>query len=95
MEMDGMSISLSPTEFLLIHALASSPDTPVSPVDLMDRCWTKDARPANNAVDVAIFRLRKKLNKVASGKSLIKTVRGTGYMFVSPTAVTESAIITD
>ena len=95
MEMDGMSLSLSPTEFLLIHALASSPGTPVSPLDLMDRCWTKDARPADNAVDVAIFRLRKKLNKVASGKSLIKTVRGTGYMFVPPTAVNESAIITD
>ena len=94
-EMDGMSISLSPTEFLLIHALASSPETPVSPVDLMDRCWTKDARPADNAVDVAIFRLRKKLGKTASGKGLIKTVRGTGYMFIPPTAGTESAIIAD
>lgn len=95
MEMDGISISLSPTEFLLIHALASSPDTPVSPVDLMDRCWTKDARPADNAVDVAIFRLRKKLNKTASGKGLIKTVRGNGYMFVPPTVGSDSAIIAD
>jgi len=95
MEMDGTSISLSPTEFLLIHALASSPDTPVSPIDLMDKCWTKDARPADNAVDVAIFRLRKKLGKTASGKGLIKTVRGTGYMFVSPTTGTESAIVAD
>ena len=95
MEMDGMWISLSPTEFLLIHALASSPNTPVSPIDLMDRCWTKDARPADNAVDVAIFRLRKKLGKTASGKGLIKTVRGTGYMFVAPTTGTESAIVAD
>ena len=95
MEMDGTSISLSPTEFLLIHALASSPDTPVSPVDLMDRCWTKDARPADNAVDVAIFRLRKKLSKTASGKGLIKTVRGTGYMFVPPAVGTDSAIVAD
>jgi DNA-binding winged helix-turn-helix (wHTH) protein len=94
-EMDGMSISLSPTEFLLIHALASSPDTPVSPVDLIDRCWTKDARPADNAIDVAIFRLRKKLSKSASGKGLIKTVRGTGYMFVPPAFGTESAIVAD
>ena len=95
MEMDGMSISLSPTEFLLIHALASSPDTPVPPVDLMDRCWTKDARPADNAVDVAIFRLRKKLSKTASGKGLIKTVRGTGYMFVLPSVSAEPAIVAD
>ncbi|MEE8046447.1 MAG: winged helix-turn-helix domain-containing protein, partial [Dehalococcoidia bacterium] len=54
MEMDGVLISLSPTEFLLMHTLASSPDRPVSPVELMDRCWTRDARPADNAVDVAI-----------------------------------------
>ena len=95
MEMDGMSISLSPTEFLLIHALASSPDTPVSPVDLMDKCWTKDARPADNAVDVAIFRLRKKLSKSASGKGLIKTVRGTGYMFVPPTVGSDPVVFAD
>ena len=97
MEMDGMSVSLSPTEFLLIHALASSPDSPVSPVDLMDRCWTKEARPADNAVDVAIFRLRKKLSKTVSGKGLIKTVRGTGYMFVPPTvdAGVVSTIVAD
>jgi DNA-binding winged helix-turn-helix (wHTH) protein len=86
MEMDGTLISLSPTEFLLMHTLASSPDKPVSPDELMDRCWTKDSRPADNAVDVAIFRLRKKLNKTASGKGMIKTVRGNGYMFVPPAA---------
>jgi DNA-binding winged helix-turn-helix (wHTH) protein len=95
MEMDGVFISLSPTEFLLMHALASSPDQPVSPVELMDRCWTKDARPADNAIDVAIFRLRKKLNKTASGKGLIKTVRGNGYMFVPPSVELGSAVVAD
>ena len=95
MEMDGTQISLSPTEFLLMHALASSPEKPVSPVELMDRCWTKESRPADNAVDVAIFRLRKKLNKTASGKGLIKTVRGNGYMFVPPTVDAGVAVVAD
>ncbi|MBT4124834.1 MAG: GAF domain-containing protein [Chloroflexi bacterium] len=95
MEMDGTLISLSPTEFMLMHTLASSPDQPVSAVELMDRCWSKDSRPADNAVDVAIFRLRKKLNKTASGKGLIKTVRGSGYMFIPPAADSVTQIIAD
>ena len=95
MEMDGVLISLSPTEFQLMHALASSPEKPVSAVELMDRCWTKDSRPADNAIDVAIFRLRKKLNKTASGKGIIKTVRGSGYMFIPPVTTHTQQIIAD
>lgn len=95
MEMDGNLISLSPTEFLLMHTLASSPEQPVSAIELMDRCWTKDSRPADNAVDVAIFRLRKKLNKTDSGKGLIKTVRGSGYMFIPPTVNADSPVVAD
>ena len=95
MEMGGTLVSLSPTEFLLMHTLASSPDQPISPDELMDRCWTKDSRPADNAVDVAIFRLRKKLNKIDSGKGLIKTVRGNGYMFVPPSVEPSAAIVAD
>lgn len=95
LELDGMLISLSPTEFSLIHALASSPDRPITPEELMDRCWSNDARPADNAVDVAIFRLRKKLNKTASGKGLIKTVRGAGYMFMPPVEDQQTSVVAD
>jgi DNA-binding winged helix-turn-helix (wHTH) protein len=95
MELNGMIISLSPTEFLLMHALASSPDKPVSPAVLISSCWSKNAQPADNAVDVAIFRLRKKLNSTASAKGLIKTVRGIGYMFIPPTATATSPVIAD
>jgi DNA-binding winged helix-turn-helix (wHTH) protein len=95
MEMDGVLISLSPTEFQLMHTLASSPEKPVSAVELMNRCWTKESRPADNAIDVAIFRLRKKLNKTASGKGMIKTIRGSGYMFVPPVTSTTPQIIAD
>ncbi len=95
MELDGISLSLSPTEFLLVHTLASSPGKPVSPVELVNACWAPDARPADNAIDVAIFRLRRKLGKTASGKGLIKTVRGSGYMFVPPPAEIHTPVIAD
>ncbi len=94
-EMDGTHVSLSPTEFMLMHALASSPEQPVSPVELMERCWIHGSKPADNAVDVAIFRLRKKLNRAGSGKELIRTVRGSGYMFVPPQVNNDSPAIAD
>lgn len=95
MELAGTPLSLSPTEFLLVHALASSPGKPVSPVELMNSCWSKDSRPADNAVDVAIFRLRRKLSKSDMGKGLIKTVRGSGYMFVPPVVESTTPVIAD
>ena len=90
MELDGVSLPLSPTEFLLVNTLASSPGRPVAADALVNTCWAPDARPADNGLDVAIFRLRRKLSKTASGKGLIKTVRGSGYMFVPP--ATETAL---
>ncbi|MDP6667409.1 MAG: winged helix-turn-helix domain-containing protein [Dehalococcoidia bacterium] len=95
MELDGISLSLSPTEFLLMHTLASSPGKPVSPVELVSSCWPKDARPADNALDVAIFRLRRKLGRTASGKNLVRTVRGNGYMFVPPPSDTPTPVVAD
>ena len=84
LDLGGNSLSLSPTEFSLVYQLATSPKKPVPTEILMDRCWNKQSRPADNAVDVAIFRLRKKLRKLESGQDIIKTVRGIGYMFIPP-----------
>jgi len=84
LELDGISISISPTEFLLLHTLSSSPGVPVSSAELVNACWAANAKPADNAIDVAIFRLRRKLRVTALGKGLIKTVRGSGYMLVIP-----------
>jgi len=81
MELSGTAISLTPTEFLLMHALATSNGVPVSPATLMSSCWEEGTRPSERALDVAIFRLRKKLKTIPAHTSLIKTVRGSGYMF--------------
>ena len=95
MDLNGTTLSLSPTEFSMMHTLASSPGRPISPDRLIRTCWGHDARPAENAVDVAIFRLRRKLNKTSTGKSLIKTVRGSGYMFVPPAIDDLSTVVAD
>ncbi|MDA1279376.1 MAG: helix-turn-helix domain-containing protein [Chloroflexi bacterium] len=95
MNLDGIAVTLSPTEFSLIHALASSPGRAMSHDQLMSKCWSDSDKPADNAVDVAIFRLRRKLNKTTSGKDLIRTVRGSGYMFVPPAVIDRVGTLAD
>ena len=91
MELSGTAISLSPTEFLLMHALASSSGMPVSTTVLMNTCWEEGGRPSERALDVAIFRLRKKLKTILAHAGLIKTVRGSGYMFDTSSIKVDSA----
>ena len=91
MKLSGTAISLSPTEFQLMHTLASSSGVPVSPARLLSACWGEGTQPSERALDVAIFRLRKKLKTIQKHTGLIKTVRGSGYMFDDTTINPDSA----
>jgi len=77
-------VSLSRTEFALLHSLAETPGSVVEPTALMNAAWDRAAQPGSNAVDVAMHRLRRKLAKTPGGRQLVKTVRGKGYMLVPP-----------
>jgi DNA-binding response OmpR family regulator len=71
-------ISLSRTEFDLLYELASSPGATMTPESLAESIG------ASTSVDVTVHRLRRKLANAPSGRDLIKTVRGKGYMLVPP-----------
>jgi DNA-binding winged helix-turn-helix (wHTH) protein len=88
-------IALSPIEAQLVGVLASSAGKPVSAETLLEQCWDGKSGASDNSVDVAIFRLRKKLSKAPAGKSLIKTVRGAGYMLLPPRTNGEAPVIAD
>ena len=76
---DGEEISLSKTEQRLLKMLVSNQGVTLSRDDLIDRLWTDGAEFVDeNALSVAIKRLRDKLN----AKDYIKTVYGLGYMWV-------------
>ncbi|MEX0763152.1 MAG: winged helix-turn-helix domain-containing protein [Dehalococcoidia bacterium] len=83
-EIASVGVSLSRTEFSLLYVLAASAGTVVDPQTLLKACWEGDSAPNQNAVDVTIYRLRRKLARVPEGKDIIKTVRGKGYMLTSP-----------
>ncbi len=76
---DGEEITLSKTEQRLLKLLVSNQGVTLSRDDLVDRLWTDGAEFVDeNALSVAIKRLRDKLN----AKDYIKTVYGLGYMWV-------------
>ena len=71
-------ISLSPSEFKLLHFLLTHPGRVYSRAQLLDQVWGDHVYIEERTVDVHIRRLRKALE--ASGHDrLIDTVRGAGY----------------
>ena len=83
----GVAVSLSRTEFSMLYALAGSAGEVVSPSDLVETCWDGEPAPNTSAVDVTIYRIRRKLARTPAGKGVVQTVRGKGYMLAQPNLV--------
>ncbi len=78
----GETLHLTQAEFRILSLLARSPNVVVPRDDLMTAAAGRDWDPFDRSVDVHISNLRKKLDLDPNLPSLIRTVRGTGYMFV-------------
>ena len=74
------TLSLSPTEFRLLHFFITHPERVFSRSQLLDQVWGDQVYIEERTVDVHIRRLRKVLS--AHGYDhLIQTVRSVGYRF--------------
>jgi two-component system response regulator MtrA len=73
------SIDLSPTEFRLLVELAGKPGRVFTRELLLENVWGYPAVGDTRLVDVAVQRLRAKLEPDPSRPRLIETVRGFGY----------------
>ena len=71
-------ISLSPSEFKLLHFLLTHPGRVYSRAQLLDQVWGDHVYIEERTVDVHIRRLRKALEPTGHDR-LIDTVRGAGY----------------
>jgi len=80
-EVAGQPVSLTPLEFGLLRALASSPGHVLSRQDLLNRAWGQDFFGVERTVDVHIRNLRLKLRASAPEREFITSVRGVGYRF--------------
>ena len=78
----GETLHLTQAEFRILTLLAKNPNAVVPRDDLMTAAAGRDWDPFDRSVDVHISNLRKKLDLDPDLPSLIRTVRGAGYMFV-------------
>jgi DNA-binding response OmpR family regulator len=76
---DGIEVSLTATEFRLLVELARRPGQVFTRELLLQRVWDYEYLGESHLVDVAIQRLRAKVEDDPSHPALIKTVRGVGY----------------
>jgi two-component system copper resistance phosphate regulon response regulator CusR len=75
----GRSIHLTPKEFSLLSLLAQHAGEIQSRTLIAEQVWNMNFDSATNVVDVAIRRLRSKIDD-AFKKKLIHSVRGVGYV---------------
>lgn len=78
---DGLAVSLTVTEFLLLEALAMRPGVIKSRNQLMDSAYPDDVFVDDRTVDSHIKRLRRKFRKVDDEFGAIATLYGAGYSF--------------
>lgn len=76
----GSEVKLGPTEYRLLHFLATHPDRVYSRAQLLDQVWGANVYVEERTVDVHVRRLRKALSGAAAD-AYIQTVRGAGYRF--------------
>jgi two-component system copper resistance phosphate regulon response regulator CusR len=75
----GTRIDLTPREFSLLHLLARRRGEVLSRAQIASHVWDMNFDSDTNVVDVAVRRLRAKVDDPFAPK-LIHTVRGMGYM---------------
>lgn len=76
----GQPVHLGPTEYRLLHFLASHPERVYTREQVLDRVWGQNVYVEERTVDVHIRRLRRALEPFGCNE-MIQTVRGTGYRF--------------
>ncbi len=75
----GRDITLTATEFRLLLELARRPGQVFTRDILLERVWSYDYLGDSRLVDVAVQRLRAKIEDDPARPRLIRTVRGVGY----------------
>ncbi|MBY5533664.1 response regulator [Rhizobium leguminosarum] len=88
----GMPVELSANEFRVLRALVRSPQTILSREQLLRSRGPSAVALDPRSVDVAINRLRRKLDRELAGPSMIRTERGFGYSFMPSVEQVETGL---
>ncbi|MEO0498294.1 MAG: response regulator transcription factor [Pseudomonadota bacterium] len=77
----GRPVTLTVTEFLILHSLAQRPGVVKSRDALMDAAYDDQVYVDDRTIDSHIKRLRKKFKMVDDSFEMIETLYGVGYRF--------------
>lgn len=77
----GLVVALSNAEFRLLSTFLSMPRRLFSRDQLMEQARGRSMDSFERSIDLLVSRLRQKLAGDSSESSMIKTIRGAGYMF--------------
>ena len=83
--MEGKEVALSSTEYRVLKVLMENPNRVLSRDQIMTLAQGKDFMAFDRSIDVHISKLRAKLESDPRYPERIKTIWGSGYMFVHST----------
>jgi len=82
---EGKEVQLSSTEYRVLRVLMENPNRVLSRDQIMTLAQGKDFMAFDRSIDVHISKLRAKLESDPRSPKRIKTIWGSGYMFVHST----------
>jgi DNA-binding response OmpR family regulator len=80
----GNDVAVTAGEFDLLKLFAENPNRPLSRDWLLETTSHRTRDPFDRAIDLRITRIRRKIEPAPDKPTVIRTVRGVGYMFVPP-----------
>jgi DNA-binding response OmpR family regulator len=80
---NGVTLALTSAEFAILRLLMESAGQPVKKDQLTELALGRAYTPYDRSIDVHIGNLRRKLGFDESFDSVIKTIRGRGYLFAA------------
>ena len=81
-ELDGEVLDLTTMEYQLLALFAGNPGQTYTRDEILNELRGIDAQLFSRSVDILISRLRQKLGDTSKQSRFIKTVWGTGYVFI-------------
>jgi two-component system, OmpR family, response regulator len=78
---EGNEHPLTASEFSLLKVFAANPKRVLSRERLLELANARDAEAFDRAVDLRIMRIRRKIELEPTKPSVIRTIRGGGYLF--------------
>lgn len=88
--LDAEKVDLTTNEFAALALLSRNPGKVFNRDEILQELRGIDCDAFNRSVDITMSRLRQKLNDDPKSPRFIKTVWGTGYVFIGePTSAVE------